>query len=588
MVPPQQIPNFAVPAPSPTNPAIQHLSEHDRQLFCEYATGPSEQPKFHTVVAAFEHNADMYPNLTAAQTVDASGCVKESITFAQLNAHANTMAAVLRRQGVSNGSKVGLFVQRSIEMLVGILGVLKLGAAYIPQHVGVAPARQLQHIVSAAAVDVVLTLSRFESEIPAFDSPVSVLCIDKVMKLPHMPFSPRSVMCRPVTSNDVCYIIFTSGTTGAPKGVQVTHGNVVNVLLTAPMNLGMAPGIKVSQILSVAFDMGAWEILGALCNAATLVIRGKSIADAVKHVDVVIATPTVLGTLDVTEMRHIKTAAVAGEPCPRGLADIWSSFCEFYNACGPTETTIVNTAKLHRQSDSILTIGKPTPNNTVYVLDPTDQTACSIGEVGEMWAGGRCVSAGYLGSAELSSQKYSYDPFVDDGFSMMYKTGDLGRWTDDGELEHFGRVDDQVKIKGFRVELDGISSTLELASSVLKAVAIKANDSIVAFVTPKTADEKEAKEAVRAKLPYYCVPSKIVCVSDFPMTSNGKVDKRKLQGLAVHPCEYVPISRIGCKEVLCTPVTGNASPVTERSDEHNYHGTLLTNVSKRLNSLESK
>lgn len=542
--------------------AVQNLSKHDQHLFNKFAAGPIQKPLFDTVVAAFEHNAAAYPDFVAAETVAPDGGIDRSITYAELNQYADTLAAVLMRHGVKNGSRVGLFVQRSIEMLVGIIATLKLGAAYIPQHVGVAPSNQLQHIVKTAQVDVVLTLSRLENMLPGFEDSVSVLAIDKVMKLQHIGFPVQSVLGTSVASTDVCYIIFTSGTTGSPKGVQVTHGNVVNVLLTPPMSLGMAPGMKVSQILSVAFDMGAWEMLGALCNGTTLVIRGKSISDAVKLVDIVIATPTVLGTLDASQMKHVKSAAVAGEPCPRPLADTWSSFCEFYNSCGPTETTIVNTAKLHKPSESKLTIGKPTPNNTVYVLDAVDQTPCAIGEVGEMWAGGLCVTAGYLGKPELTSEKYKYDPFIDDGVSKMYRTGDLGRWTPDGELEHFGRVDDQVKVKGFRVELDGVSSCLESASSVHKAVALKANDTIVAFVTPLSASTQSAMDAVRARLPYYCVPARVLTLREFPMTGNGKVDKRRLRQLVEEGDRDQCGIDLSQTSALCTTVRRVSSPVT--------------------------
>lgn len=290
----------------------------------------------------------------------------------------------------------------------------------------------------------------------------------------------------------------------------------------------MAPGVRVAQILSIAFDMGAWEILGCLSHGATLVIRHRSIADAVKHVDVVISTPTVLGTLDAMQMTHVKTVAVAGEPCPRALAATWGKFATFYNSCGPTETTIVNTAKLFDPTASVLTIGKPTPNNTVYVLDPETLEPCKIGGVGEMWAGGHCVSAGYLNKPELTAERYLPDPFINSVGCFMYRTGDLGRWDANGELEHFGRVDDQVKVKGFRVELDGVSAVAETAAGVEKAVVLKIGTELIAFVTPEHVKAEGVKAAVAEKLPYYCVPSRVLRLGVLPKTGNGKVDKRAL------------------------------------------------------------
>jgi len=163
---------------------------------------------------------------------------------------------------------------------------------------------------------------------------------------------------------------------------------------------------------------------------------------------------------------------VAGEPCPRPLADKWSEFCTFYNGCGPTETTIVNTMHLHYPWCERLAIGKPTPNNTVYILDENLKPR-AIGEVGEMWAGGDCVSAGYLNNDQLNADRYAPDPFLGDG-RLMFRTRDLGRWTEDGALEHFGRTDDQVKIRGFRVELDSVSAVLEATPACKKASASSA------------------------------------------------------------------------------------------------------------------
>ena len=147
----------------------------------------------------------------------------------------------------------------------------------------------------------------------------------------------------------------------------------------------------------------------------------------------------------------------------RPLADKWSSFCTFYNSCGPTEVTIVNTAEVHTADKEVLSIGRPTPNNTVYILNEKMEP-CAIGEIGEMWAGGDCVSLGYIGNEELTNDRYVPDPFLGNG-RMMFRTRDLGRWTDTGELEHFGRTDDQVKVRGFRVELDSVSAMLESVAS---------------------------------------------------------------------------------------------------------------------------
>ncbi|MEM7347610.1 MAG: AMP-binding protein, partial [Chloroflexota bacterium] len=341
------------------------------------------------------------------------------------------------------------------------------------------------------------------------------------------PFTPNTE----ISPDNRCFILFTSGTTGKPNGVQVTHRNVCNILLTEPGNLGMAPGQKVGQILSIAFDMAAWEILGSLGHGATLVIRGKNIQETIEKVDVVISTPSILSSFDVEKCQNVKVAAVAGEPCPRPLADKWSKFCTFYNSCGPTETTIVNTMQQYDPAGG-LTIGKPTPNNTVYVLDENMQP-CPIGEVGEMWAGGNCVSAGYLDNDQLNAERYALDPFLGEGH-VMFRTRDLGRWTIDGELEHFGRSDDQVKIRGFRVELDSVSAALESVEHCKRAVTLKLDDRhLVAFVSPQTVDTSVAQQAVGDALPYYCIPKFVIALEELPRTSRGKIDKKSLLQMAL-------------------------------------------------------
>ena len=325
-------------------------------------------------------------------------------------------------------------------------------------------------------------------------------------------------------------LLFTSGTTGVPNGVQVSHRNLCNILLTAPGDLGMQPGLRVGQILSIAFDMAAWETLGALSNGATLVVRGKSIQETAERVDVLIATPSILNAIDAGRCHNVKVAAVAGEPCPRPLADRWSAFCRFYNSCGPTETTIINTALVHRPDKPVLSIGKPTPNNTVYILDDCLKPL-PIGEKGEMWAGGDCVTLGYLKNRELTSDRYRPDPFRPG--QMMFRTRDLGRWTDDGELEHFGRVDDQVKIRGFRVELDGVSTVLETAGCCGQAVTLKYDDrTLVCFISPGDACPEKARATVAEQLPYYCTPALVMPLNSLPRTPRGKIDKRLLLQLA--------------------------------------------------------
>ena len=509
---------------SPDQTGLQALTPYDRDRFFAFGWGATEAPRFSTILDGFTHFAALQPMAVAVEHQGAA------ITYGALNTAANRLARVLAEKGVKRGLVVGLFLQRSIEMVVGILAAMKVGAAYAPQHVGVATEDGLRYIAEQTGAKVLLTLSKFKDDVPVDTDRQSLVCIDEVMADTALSSEAPSGDAYRLRASDRAIVLFTSGTTGVPNGVQVTHKNLCNILLTSPGNLGMRPGLRVGQILSIAFDMAAWETLGALSNGATLVIRGKSIAETAAKVDILIGTPSILNTLDVETCQHIKVAAVAGEPCPRPLADAWSQFCTFYNSCGPTETTIINTAEPHAAHKADLSIGRPTPNNTVYVLDE-DLRPLPIGEKGTMWAGGDCVSQGYLANPKLTHERYRPDPFRPG--HMMFNTRDLGSWTDDGELLHHGRVDDLVKICGFRVELDGVSSALESAESCEQAVTLKYNDrNLVSFISPAAADVAAAVQSVEAKLPYYNKPSLVLALDELPRTARGKIDKRVLLQMA--------------------------------------------------------
>lgn len=497
-----------------TDRPLRGLSGSDAQKFREFGWGPVVAPRFATIVDGFHHFARQNP---AALAVEHQGA---QITYGALNARATALAAELTAMGVRQGDAVCLFLDRSIEMVVGILAAMKIGGYYVPQHLGVAPDDVLRHVATATRSKVVLTRSDLMNKLP--DGLPAVLAISDAQT--DATFSSDA------TPDRLAMVLFTSGTTGTPNGVQVTQRNLCNVLQTAPGDLGMRPGMKVGQILSISFDMAAWEILGALSNGATLVIRGKSFQEVAEQVDILIATPSILNTLDASRCHNIKTAAVAGEPCPRPLADTWAGFCTFYNSCGPTETTIINTAEKHDPSNPVLPIGAPTPNNTVYILDE-NLRPLPIGEKGEMWAGGDCVTAGYLNNPALTAERYRPDPFRPG--HMMFRTRDLGRWTQSGSLEHFGRVDDLVKIRGFRVELDGVSAALEATNDCEQAVTLKFDSrNLVSFISPACASAAAALQSVKDRLPYYNNPTLILPMEALPRTPRGKIDKRLLLEIA--------------------------------------------------------
>ncbi len=492
-------------------------------LFYQFGFGPSVELPHTSIVSAFEARAKERPDEIAIEDHDG-----RQISYTELNCKASALAHELQRRGVGIRDNVALYLTRSIEMVIGQLATLKCGAAYIPQSVGIATWPQMQHILQASRAKLTLTNSNCRHAIPATDA--NCLEIDRWLATRAGNKSSQQVPLQSqvkIDPDSCCFLLFTSGTTGKPNGVMVTHRNICNILLTEPGRLGMAPGVKVAQLLNIAFDMAAWETLGAMMNGATLLIRGKDFNHTASRANVIIATPSILCTIDIDRCTEVKTVAVAGEPCARSLADQWATRCDFYNCCGPTETTIVNTMQLHCTDAKRLTIGKPTANNTVYVLD-ANRKPCGIGQTGEMWAGGSCVTAGYLGNPALTAERYAPDPYLG-GPNMMFNTRDLGRWTDNGELEHLGRTDDQVKVRGFRVELDSVSAALESIPACTRAATLKLNDrALVSFVAPLSINAEEAAAHVASQLPYYCVPVKVFVLSQLPLTSRGKIDKRQL------------------------------------------------------------
>lgn len=397
-------------------PALAHLPAAQRIVFEQWGGGPSAKPGHDRVHQAIEVQAALTPQAIAAVWAG------QRISYEQLNRQANRLAVRLIDLGVKRGDTVGLFVERSIPMLVGLLAVLKVGAAYVPQDARIVPTLQLGMVLESLTSPVIMTLSNLADRLPA-DATQRSVCLDTFLAEEPWVAEDNTQVFAAADTDDLCFVLFTSGTTGRPNGVCVSHRNVCNILLTQPGQMGMAPGRNVGQILNIGFDMAAWEILGCLAHGATLLIRDKDIAQTAAQCHVLIATPSILANLDPAQCPDLKVVAVAGEPCSQALAERWAEHCTLYNGCGPTETTIVNT--LHRHvPGTLLTIGKPTPNNTVYVLDEHGR-ACELGEIGEMWAGGVGVTAGYLNNTELTQERYRPDPFMG-GDAMMFRTRDLG------------------------------------------------------------------------------------------------------------------------------------------------------------------
>ncbi|EIW59229.1 nonribosomal peptide synthetase 12 [Trametes versicolor FP-101664 SS1] len=534
---------------------LHSLSLEDQRLFARFSFGTRQRAPFACVHHAFEHHAAAQSDAVAVEHLG------DAITYAELDRQANILANHLRASGVRPGVRVCLLVQRSILMVVGIIAVLKAGGAYVPLDGSIVTQSTLDYVLQDSDAKIVLTMNEYVHRVtntPAF-------CLEDIGTLTADVSKPQDLS----SFADPIYIIYTSGTTGKPKGVEVMHGNVTNLVCLAPGNIEMRPGRRVSQLLNVAFDMAAWEILGSLSNGCTLCVRGKSSKEwraVMKTVDIVIATPSMMAPHDPADYTNIKVVATAGEPCPLPLAEKWAKAAHYYNCCGPTEVTIVNTVHLHTPGE-FLSIGGPVPNTNVYVLDE-NMKPVAIGEAGVMWGGGACVSKGYVNLPEKTAERYTLDPFAGDG-SYMFNTGDLGRWRENGELEHLGRVDDQVKVKGFRVELDGVSAAMQTCASVKNATALLIESELWGFVTPVTVKPESVKASAALVQPYYAVPTQYITMDDFPYTSNGKIDKRVLKQLALNEIARIKAEKEALSIIPLKPEFYTPSP---------YDGKLLADI----------
>nr|VWO96538.1 Filamentous fungal-specific transmembrane protein [Ganoderma boninense] len=445
------------------------------------------------------------------------------LTYGALRTRSVHLAQRLQGLGVRRGSRVCLVVERSSAFLVALFAVLRLGAAYIPLDGCNIPTAVLKDIVDDARPAVILVSKAHISRHGSVEG--SWYCIEDLLCEEEdnggVDFQFGDTYARP---EDPAYIIFTSGS--IPRFIDL------NFSLTFPC----------PKLLSVAFDMCAWEVFSCILNGGSLYLRGPRRQDwikVMKAVDVLICTPSI-EPHDAKDYPNLKVVATAGEPCTKALLERWSNKVDFYNSCGPTEVTIVNTMDLHRCAADV-TIGYPTPNNSVYVLD-SELRPVPRGEVGVMWAGGAGISLGYLNLPELTKTRYKPDPFRADG-GMMYNTGDLGRLRVDGKLEHRGRVDDQVKVKedamvltqGFRVELDGVSAAMHSCPGITSACALLIDGELHGFYAPDSVPVAAVVEETTALQPRYAVPTRYLALNVLPLTANGKVDKRKLREIGADP-----------------------------------------------------
>ncbi|MGZ3457930.1 MAG: non-ribosomal peptide synthetase, partial [Archangium sp.] len=394
----------------------------------------------------------------------------QRLSYRELDARANQLAHRLRQLGVGPEVRVGLCLERSPELIVGILGVLKAGGAYVPLDPAY-PTDRLAFMVEDARLSVLVTQHSLLERLPA--SGAARLLIEPGGEALMGPFSEAPASG--VWAGNAAYVIYTSGSTGRPKGVVVEHRSVLNLLAAQPRVLPQGSGDRLLQLASVSFDMAVQEIFSALLSGATLclarreaLVPGPELASLLREREItaVILSPSALAALPPGEYPSLKAIMVGGEACPEPLVARWSAGRRFINGYGPTEATIYATSTLCTVGAPV-TIGRPGGNVQVYLLDSRLQPV-PRGVPGELYIGGAGVARGYLRRPELTAERFVPDPFGPLPGIRLYRTGDLARYLPDGQLEFLGRIDHQVKIRGFRIELGEIESVLGAHPSVLE------------------------------------------------------------------------------------------------------------------------
>jgi amino acid adenylation domain-containing protein len=515
-------------------------SEH-QQIVVDWNATTAEYERDLCLHELIERQASSRPDAVACIQPGETPVLDRSITYGELNERANQVARNLRSKGVGNGQLVGIFVDRSIEMMVGLLGIQKAGAAYVPLDPAY-PAERIRLTLEDAQVPVLLTQASLRTKLP--QNSAQVICLDR--DWPVIARESTENLGRTASPDDLVYVIFTSGSTGRPKGVQIPHRAAVNLLTFMQHELEMGPHDVFPALASFAFDMCIPELYLALVSGGKVVIGAKDLAANGEELaallrrtgaTVVHATPTTWRLLLEAGFtgKGLKRA-IGAEPLPRELCQqLLDAEPSLYNFYGPTETTVWSTWHHFASAGEPIVVGRPIANTQVYILDQ-NMHPLPAGLYGEIYIAGDGVAHGYLNRPELTSERFVPNPFSGKPGAKMYRTGDLGRYLADGRIEFQGRADHQVKVRGYRIELGEIEAVIEKHPAVQQAVVIVREDvpadkRLVAYVCAKPgheADDSVLRDWVNARLPEYMFPVAWVLMEKLPLSPNGKVDRRNL------------------------------------------------------------
>jgi amino acid adenylation domain-containing protein len=509
------------------------ISKKERQMILvEWNKTEAAYPREKTLHALLAEQTQRIPNAIALTHENGR------LTYRELDRRANQLANRLRTLGVGPNVLVGVCLFRSVEMVVGLLGILKAGGAYVPMDPEY-PHDRLAFMLQDAGARVLLTEKRLLTSLPPHAA--RVICLDSEwLDIAKESDNPPIV---PMVATELAYIIYTSGSTGRPKGVQIEHRSVVAFATWARRVFTDEEFAGVMFSTSICFDLSVFELFVTLVNGGK-VILAKNVLElptlpTASEVRLVNTVPSAIAELARTNgiPRSVITVNLAGEPLAQSLVDkLYTDYFvqRVYDLYGPTETTTYSTYTL-RQRGGKTTIGRPIANTRIHILDLHHQPT-PIGVPGELHIGGIGLARGYHNQPELTAESFISDPFEMETGSRLYKTGDMARYLADGNIEYVGRLDHQVKIRGIRIELSEIESVLATHPSVRKAVVVARADvhgdkQLVTYMTGKNGvppKSSELRNLLKSKLPEYMMPAAFVTLEQFPLTPNGKVDRKAL------------------------------------------------------------